>query len=218
MTNELRSMTTRQAWSLGAIGALLLTAALILVADTWTGFGFDADGEEMTRLTAALSLRPGMVVADIGAGQGQLSAALAKVVGPAGHVFSTDIDPGRVQRLRETTAAAGLGNVTVLAATARESGLSASCCEAIVVRRVYHHLSDSPATIASLLRGLRSGGLLAVIDFPPPPLFFERSGFGVPAQIVVDETRAAGLEVVRLDSDWPGRGPLGSYFVLLRKS
>lgn len=218
MTNELRRITTRQAWSFGAAGALLLTAALIVAVDNWTGFGFDADGEEMTRLTAALSLRPGMVVADIGAGQGQLSAALAKVVGSGGHVFSTDIDPGRVQRLRETMAAGGLGNVTVLSATARDSGLSATCCDAIVIRRVYHHLSDSPATIASLRRGLRNGGLLAVIDFPPPPLFFERSGFGVPAKIVVDETGAAGLEVVRLDTDWPGRGPLRSYCVLLRKT
>jgi SAM-dependent methyltransferase len=55
-----------------------------------------------------------------------------------------------------------------------ESGLPAACCDAIVLRRVYHHLSDPAAINASLLPSLRPGGLLAVIDLPPPP-FFSRS-------------------------------------------
>jgi hypothetical protein len=55
-----------------------------------------------------------------------------------------------------------------------ESGLQAACCDAIVLRRVYHHLSDPAAINASLLPSLRPGGLLAVIDLPPPP-FFSRS-------------------------------------------
>jgi ubiquinone/menaquinone biosynthesis C-methylase UbiE len=171
----------------------------------------------MPQLEAALSLRTGMVVADVGAGKGQLTLALAKVVGSGGHVFSTEIDPGRLRSLRETVAAAGLGNITVVAAMTSESGLPAACCDAIVLRRVYHHLSDPAAINASLLRALRPGGLLAVIDLPPP-FFLDRSSLGIAAQIVVDEVTASGFERLQLHSNWPGRGPLGSYCVIFRKA
>jgi ubiquinone/menaquinone biosynthesis C-methylase UbiE len=183
---------------------------------TWTGFGFDARGREMPRLKEALVLRAGMVVADVGAGNGQLTLALAAAVGPDGRVFSTEIDPERLRALRKLSAEAQLGNVTVVEAKANESGLPDDCCDAIVLRRVYHHLSDPGATNASLFRALRPGGLLVVIDFPPPPLF-SRGSAGVPAQDVIDEVTANGFRLLALSRDWPGRGPLGSYCVLFGK-
>jgi SAM-dependent methyltransferase len=81
---------------------------------------------------------------------------------------------------------------------------------------VYHHLADPGSINASVLRALRPGGVLAVIDFPPP-FFLGRGSLGVPAKAVVDEVSASGLELVRLIDDWPGRGPLGSYCALFRK-
>lgn len=194
----------------------LLVTALISGCSSWTGFGFDASSPEMSQLTETLTLHAGMVVADVGAGKGQLTRALAGTVGPGGHVFSTEIDPDRLTALRTMLAEANLGNVTVVEASSRDSGLPGGCCDAIVLRRVYHHLTDPAETIASLLRALRPGGLLAVIDIPPP-FFMGRGSFGVPAQSVVDEVTASGFEMLRLRSDWPGRGPLWSYCALFRK-
>lgn len=194
----------------------LLVVALISGCGSWSGFGFDASGPEMPRLTEALALRDGMVVADIGAGKGQLTRALAGTVGPGGHVFSSEIDPDRLKALRAMLAEANLDNVTVVEAKSRDSGLPAGCCDVIVLRRVYHHLTDPAATTASLLRALRPGGLLAVIDMPPP-FFIGRGSFGVPAQSVVDEVTASGFAMLQLHSDWPGRGPLESYCALFRK-
>ena len=195
----------------------LLAAALISGCDGHTGGGFDASGPEMPRLRQALALRTGMVVADVGAGKGQLTLALARAVGSAGHVFSSEIDPARLRALREAVAEARLGNVTVVEAKASESGLPAGCCDAIVLRRVYHHLTDPVTTIASLRRALRPGGLLAVIDIPP--LFFlpDRSSLGIAPQIVINEVTASGFEKLQLLTDWPGRGPFASYCVLFRK-
>ena len=170
----------------------------------------------MPRLKEALALKSGMVIADVGAGKGQLTHALAGTVGPGGHVFSTDIDPDRLKALRAMLAEAKLGNVTVVEAKSRDSGLPAGCCDAIVLRRVYHHVTDPAETNASLLRALRPGGLLAVIDFPPP-FFIGRGSLGVPAQSVVDEVMASGFEMLQLRRDWPGRGPLESYCALFRK-
>jgi ubiquinone/menaquinone biosynthesis C-methylase UbiE len=182
--------------------------------DSWSGFGFRAGGAEMSRLRQALPLQPGAIVADVGAGNGELTLALATEVGPKGRVFSTEIDAGRLRRLRE--AAASLGNVTVVEAHGSETGLPPNCCDAIVLRRVYHHLSDPAGVNASLLRSLRPGGVLAVIDFPPP-FFLGRGTLGVPAQSVVGEVTASGFQLLRLIDDWPGRGPLSSYCALFRR-
>ena len=182
----------------------------------WTGFGFHADGPEMPRLREVLTLETGAMVADVGAGKGELTFALAREVGASGSVFSTEIDPGRLQRLREAVVAAKLDNVTVVEAHGSETGLPPSCCDAIVLRRVYHHLTDPSGINASLLRSLRPGGILAVIDFPPP-FFFSRGDFGVAADAVTSEVVSSGFRVLRRIDDWPGRGPLGSYCLLFRK-
>jgi ubiquinone/menaquinone biosynthesis C-methylase UbiE len=194
----------------------LLLSAACAGCGSWTGFGFNADGPEMQRLKQVVSLQQGSVVADVGAGKGELTLALAREVGSSGRVFSTEIDPKRLQRLRELGSGAKLGNVTVVEAHSRETGLPDSCCDAIVLRRVYHHLTDPPSLNASLLRSLRPGGLLAVVDFPPP-FFWSRGSLGVPAKAVITEVTGSGFELVRVIDDWPGRGPLGSYCVVFRK-
>jgi SAM-dependent methyltransferase len=192
--------------------ALALALSAACAGCHWTGGGFRADGPEMPRLRQVLALEAGKVVADVGAGKGELTLALAREVGPNGRVFSTEIDAARLQGLR----AARLGNVTVLEARADDTGLPPECCDAIVLRRVYHHLSEPARINASLLRALRPGGVLAVIDFPPP-FFWSRGSLGVPSQAVLAEVTSGGFELVRLMEDWPGRGPLGSYCAVFRK-
>jgi len=195
-----------------AIATAIAFAAVSTGCGGWSGFGFKADGPEMPRLRQVLALKEGMVVADVGAGKGQLTQALAKEVGSSGRVFSTEIDPGRLARLRE-----GAGNnVTVVAAQSGETGLPPGCCDAIVLRRVYHHLTDPSSVNASLLRSLRPGGVLVIIDMPPP-FSWLRGSLGVPSQAVIDEVKAGGFELVRLIGDWPGRGPLETYCAVFRK-
>jgi ubiquinone/menaquinone biosynthesis C-methylase UbiE len=199
--------------NLGAVTLLVLTCA---GCGSWSGFGFDPGGPEMTRLRQVLALKEGMVLADVGAGKGQLTLALAREVGSGGRVFSTEIDPARLARLREAAGRAGLDNVTVVEAQSRETGLPPSCCDAIVLRRVYHHLTDPTSINASLLQSLRPGGVLVIIDLPPP-FSWPRGSLGVPAQVVIDEIKASGFELVQLIGDWPGRGPLESYCAVFRR-
>ncbi len=193
---------------------MLLSAAC--TGCQWTGFGFHADRSEMPRFRQVLALEAGSIVADVGAGKGELTVALAREVRSNGRVFSAEIDAGRLKELREAVVDANLDNVTVVEARSRETGLPPNCCDAIVLRRVYHHLTDPASINASLLRSLRPGGVLAVVDFPPP-FFWSRGSLGVPAKAVVDEVTASGFEPLRLIDDWPGRGPLTSYCALFRK-
>jgi ubiquinone/menaquinone biosynthesis C-methylase UbiE len=202
--------------ALALLLAALLAATLVPGCRNWTGFGFDAPGAEMPRLRETLQLKEGMTVADIGAGKGELSAALAGEVGISGRIFATDVDRGRVEALSDKFYREQLTNVVVVAGGTSDTRLPHECCDAIVLRRVYHHLTDTVGINASVFRSLRPNGMLAIIDFPPP-LFLSRGELGVPAKVVIDEVTRSGFELLRVMEDWPGRGPLDSYCALFRK-
>jgi protein-L-isoaspartate O-methyltransferase len=104
--------------------AAIIALAVILGAgcNGWRGFGFRATGPEMPRLRHELALKPGMSVADVGAGGGEVTVALAAEVGPSGRVFSSDIDTDALEQIRARVAAAALQNVTVMQAHARDTG------------------------------------------------------------------------------------------------
>jgi SAM-dependent methyltransferase len=205
----------------------LLVSVVTLACHNWRGPGFRAREPEMPRLRQELTLVPGMSVADVGAGGGEMTVALAVEIGPSGRVYATDIDPKALERIRARVAAAELRNVTILRAHARDTGLPTSCCDAGVLRRVYHHLGDPEATNLDLLRALRAGGVLAIIDFPPMFSWLwpwslkdspgNRTGDGVAAALVVEEVTAGGFTLVKVIEDWPGRGPLKRYCAIFRK-
>ena len=179
------------------LGGAILVVAVLLFA----GRGGETEVDGLARL---LDLRPGDTVADVGAGSGWLSIEMAAVVGDAGQVFATELSLQRRDDIQEAVAAAGLDNVTVVAAGERETNLPPECCEAIFLRRVYHHLTDPAAYNASLHAALKPGGRLAIVE----PEF---SGFlsflrGWPHwtddEQVVAEVTAAGLAHVTT-ADWP---------------
>src|SRR5207245_7976117 len=100
------------------------------------GAGFDADSTfaltgcshkraDADRLAALLQIKPGMVVADVGAGSGWMTVIMAGLVGPKGHVFATEIDARELGKIRIAVAAAHLDTVTVIQSTASDTGLPA---------------------------------------------------------------------------------------------
>jgi len=210
----------------GSTAAIVLLAVVLGVGcNNWRGPGFRARGPEMPRLRHELTLAPGMSVADIGAGRGEMTVALAAEIGPSGRIYATDIDPAALEQIRARVVRAALQNVTILQARARDTGLPDSCCDAVVLRRVYHHLGDPSGTNLDLLRALRPGGVLAIIDFPPMFSWLPwsskdtwvRTGHGVAVGLVVEEVTASGFTLVKVIEDWPGRGPLKSYCAIFRK-
>ena len=180
---------------------------------------------EVPRLVQLLDLKPGMVVADVGAGFGAWTVALGKWTGPTGHVYATDIAQKQLAFLREFTAKEGLNNVTVIAGVQRSTGLPAGCCDAILIRDAYHHLNWPAEILLSINTALKPGGRFAVIDFPPRPnselpvgVPENRGGHGVPAEVVVAEVNRAGLETVSVTPKWsPESQPGDLYLAIFRK-
>ena len=178
---------------------------------------------EAALLQRILELKPGMTVADVGAGKGALSLAMAKAVGPNGRVLATEVDPGRIADMQAEIGRLNLKNVTVIKSSPRDTGLPGNCCDAILLRGVYHHLSDPVSFDESLFKSLRPGGKLAIVDFTPKLLLWpwrpkdvpaNRGGHGIPQSVLVDELTAADFQVVHIYNDWPG----WKYCVLFRKA
>src|ERR1700682_2595605 len=203
---------------------LFTTGALcVIVMALYAGWLQQAKGDasdEIKRLAALMAWRPGAVVADIGAGDGRWAFAAAHAVGAMGKVFATEIDKEKLAKLRDDVAKRQLQNVVVLESKEADTNLPAECCEAIFLRRVYHQLTKPSEFDAALLRALKPGGRLAIIDFPPRSgldpvegVPANRGGHGIPQKIVIEELTAAGLQLVKTVNDWPE----DDYCVLLVK-
>lgn len=203
-----------------------LAPALMLLA-TFALTGCSHKQADADRLVAMLQIKPGMVVADVGAGSGWMTVMMAGLVGAKGHVFATEIDPRELGEIRSAVAAAHLGNVTVVQATASDTGLPADCCDAIILRRVYHHLTDPADTNRSLLQALHEGGQLAVLDFRPSILTWpwmpkglppDREGHGISPMTVTNELEHAGFAYVSMDDPWPGSSFISNYCLVFTKA
>jgi len=181
---------------------------------------------EVPDLVKRLGLSPGMAVADIGAGFGAWTVALARHVGPTGHVYATDIGERQLAFLREYAGKEGLTNVTVLAAGERSTNLPLACCDAILIRDAYHHLTVPIDVVRSMAASLKPGGRLAVVDFPPRPnstipegVPANRGGHGVPMDLVISEVTANGFTLESQHPQWSPRSqPAGLFLIVFRKN
>jgi ubiquinone/menaquinone biosynthesis C-methylase UbiE len=182
-----------------------------------------ASKAEITRLSQLMGWKAGQTLADVGAGEGEIGFAGAEVASASGKVYLTELDEKKRKALEEAVSQKGLKNVLVIQAAEKQTNLPDHCCDAIVLRRVYHHFTAPAEMDASLFRSLKPGGELAVIDFPPRKWLTEsdpvkgvpanRGGHGIPQKILTEELTSAGFTVDKIINDWPEE----AYCVLFRK-
>jgi SAM-dependent methyltransferase len=122
------------------------------------------EAEERTDwLVEALRLKPGMTVADIGAGSGYLSRRMAPLVAP-GRVFAVDVQPEMVALLKKVAAQPGMGNVIPVLGAADDVKLAAALDLAIMVD-VYHELEFPYEVMQSLVRAVKAGGEVVFVEY-----------------------------------------------------
>jgi predicted methyltransferase len=176
---------------------------------------------EARAIIEALSLRAGASIADVGAGDGDYTIPLARTVGPTGQVYATEIKKDLLAKLRKAAKQAGLKNVTTVLGGNQTTGLGPESCDAILLRKVYHHFVAPQAMNESLWRALKPGGLLAVIDYTTfmservEGVPENRDGHGLAPEILIEETTAAGFELVTTIRPWMDEANV--YCVLLRR-
>lgn len=122
------------------------------------------DEEKTDRVLAALELKPGMTVADIGAGSGYYSSRIAERVGQAGIVYAVDIQPEMLDFLRMQMKQRRVTNVTPVLGTETDPKLPAAIDLAVMVD-VYHELEYPHEMLAAIVKALKPGGRVAFVEF-----------------------------------------------------
>jgi cyclopropane fatty-acyl-phospholipid synthase-like methyltransferase len=123
------------------------------------------DEEAPSKALDALELKPGMVVADIGAGSGYYSVRLAKRVGPTGRVFATDIQQGMIDILNRRIAGERLDNVTTVLGGVDDPKLPPRSLDLAIMVDVYHELQSPQAFLQRLRECFKPDGRLVLLEF-----------------------------------------------------
>jgi len=147
-------------------------------------------------LVAALAIRPGMTVADLGAGTGYFSRYLAGAVGERGTVFAVDTEPNLVAHLRERAEREHTPNVAPLLASFDDSRLPRGGIDLVLIVDTFHHLDQRLEYLRRLRRVLRPSGRVAVVDWQAQPLpVGPPPEHKLPRDQVVREMEAAGYRL-----------------------
>jgi ubiquinone/menaquinone biosynthesis C-methylase UbiE len=168
------------------------------------------DADESQRIAEVLQLAPGMTVADVGAGDGEWAVDLARRVGDEGTVWATEVDPEEIEKIRQRIDDEEVSNVRIVEGDQETLGLPEACCDAILLRMVYHHFEDPSALRPQLYHALRPGGRIVVIDIRPQehwrdlPNVPERGGHGIPPGDLIEEMTAAGFRFLERHDSWDG--------------
>lgn len=186
--------------------------------ETWVS-RFESPGREVYdqryKILAALDIKPGMAIADIGAGTGLYTLLFADKVGSDGLVYAVDISKVFMENVARRVQHQGLKNVRTIVSTHRDTLLAASSIDLAFLSDTYHHFEYPQDMLASIHKALKPGGTLAVIDF--------RKQAGVSSgwvmghvranrELVTKEIEAAGFEFSGRE-DWLQT----NYFLRFRK-
>jgi predicted methyltransferase len=146
-----------------------------------------------------LNLRPGLDVADIGAGTGFFSQMMATEVGPDGTVYAVELSRNFFENLKKIATEESLPNLKPVLCDEQSTKLPAESVDLVFVCDTYHHIEFPYHALGSIHQALRPNGQLLIIDFerikgisPESRYQHVRCGKGT----VTDEVKDAGFDFV----------------------
>jgi precorrin-6B methylase 2 len=113
----------------------------------------------------AIGIKPGMVIADVGAGTGFMSLKMAKRVGPTGMIYAEDVQPEMLRRLRQNAAKAKLTNIQTVLGGEADPKLPANTLDLILLVDVYHEFSQPQRMLQKMREALKSDGRLVLLEY-----------------------------------------------------
>lgn len=139
-----------------------------VVSTSWSSQPNRDAADESGQLIRGLGIRPGMAVADIGAGSGYHSLRLSPAVGPRGVVYSEDIVASYLSGLRREARGRGLANIRIVVGAADDPKLARGSIDRAVMVHMYHEIASPYGLLWRLAPALRRGGQVGVIDVDRP--------------------------------------------------
>jgi len=170
--------------------------------DIWVGM-FESPGREVydkrKEVMRALDIKPGMDIADIGAGTGLYTRAFSQETGPTGMVYAVDIAPNFIEGIMRQAKASDVNNVVGIVNTAKDAGLEPASVDLAFVCDTYHHFEYPRSMLQSMHQALRPGGSLVIIDFRKVKGFsssWVMSHTRADRKAVIQEVESEGFELV----------------------
>lgn len=161
--------------------------------------------ESVTKAIKLLDLKPGMVVADVGAGVGYYATRMAAKVGPEGKIYAQEIQPEMLSILRKRIAQEKVANVEPILGTESEPKLPAGSCDVIIMVDVYHEFAQPQRMLRKLREALKPDGRLVLLEYrkedPYVPIRPEHKMSVSEAKIEVEDEGFV-LEKVLPDLPW----------------
>lgn len=166
------------------------------------------DQEEKPEVVlAAMELREGMTVAEIGAGTGYFSRRIGKVLGPSGKVLAVDIQPKMLELLKEYAAKEGVGNLVPIVSTESDPKLPEHGVDRILLVDVYHEFQKPQEMLAKIKGALAPGGRVILVEYRAED--DSAKHILVAHRMSVDQVLAewlpAGFELVRREESLPSQ-------------
>jgi predicted methyltransferase len=161
--------------------------------------------KETEQVFALMKLKPGMSVADIGAGSGYYAVRLSKVLGPEGRVFANDVVPNYLSMLNARILKARLSNVIIARGQPHDPRLPPNSIDAALLIHMYHEIAQPFAFLYNLSVAMKPGGLVGILD-PDRPTQFH----GTPPGLMRCELAAVGYREVSFTEL---SGDLGNFVV-----
>lgn len=162
-------------------------------ATRFTGESREAFHARMDVLKA-LGLKPGVTVADVGAGTGLYTRLFAQAVGPKGKVYATDIAPKFLAYIAQNAARDGLKNVETVKGGDRSTNLAPASVDVVFHSDVYHHFEFPDAMNADIRRALKADGRLYVLELAKAG--GQSSHVRAPKENVIAEIEKSGFKLV----------------------
>jgi arsenite methyltransferase len=160
----------------------------------YSGFGRDR-WQKPEQVIAALALKPGDRVADLGSGGGYFTFRLARAVGPSGVVFAVDRDRGLLEGIARRATKEGLANIRAVDAAADDPALPEPV-QLVFVSNAYHHLENHADYFRRASRYLAPGGRVAILEGKREGLMARLFGHATSPATIRAEMRSAGYRVV----------------------
>ena len=148
------------------------------------------EAEQVMRISG---VRPGMWVADVGAGEGYYTVRLSPAVGPRGRVLAEDIVEDTRNRLAQRVNRERLDNVAVRLGKPDDPLLPERSLDRIFLVHMYHEVQSPYAFLWHLREGLKPGGLVVVVDLDRPT-----KRHGIPPSLLTCEFAAVGMRRVHM--------------------
>lgn len=141
------------------------------------GYGFEGAGaawlerasrereEKLTLLVRSLKLKPGMTVADIGAGSGVISILMADAMGDEGKIYAVDIQQEMLDRLKKRAELQGIKSIELVKGTTKSPKLPPNSVDLAIMVDVYHEFEFPYEMLLEISRALKPGGRVAFVEY-----------------------------------------------------